>query len=78
MLLADDKATLTTRLVEGDYPKYQALIPESSTGRAVVSKEQFLQASRRQQVERSSPKNSSSKRAGVWHCYQTQKAMPSV
>jgi DNA polymerase-3 subunit beta len=31
-----------------------------------------------QQVERSSPKNSSSKRAGVWHCYQTQKAMPSV
>ncbi|MDE0682905.1 MAG: DNA polymerase III subunit beta [Candidatus Poribacteria bacterium] len=47
VLLADDKATLTTRLVEGDYPKYQALIPESATGRAVVSKEQFLQASRR-------------------------------
>ena len=47
ILLADEKATLTTRLVEGDYPKYQALIPESATGRAVVSKEQFLQASRR-------------------------------
>ena len=47
VLLADDNATLTTRLVEGDYPKYQALIPESTTGRAVVSKEQFLQASRR-------------------------------
>ena len=47
ILLADDNATLTTRLVEGDYPKYQALIPESSTGRAVVSREEFLQASRR-------------------------------
>ena len=33
--------------MKGDYPKYQALIPESTTGRAVVSREQFLQASRR-------------------------------
>ena len=47
ILLADENATLTTRLVEGDYPKYQALIPETTTGRAVVSREQFLQASRR-------------------------------
>ena len=47
ILFADDKATLTTRLVEGDYPKYQALIPESTTGRAVVSKEQLLHATRR-------------------------------
>ena len=47
VLIADEKATLTTRLVEGDYPKYQALIPEESPGRAVVSREQLLRASRR-------------------------------
>ena len=47
ILLSDGKATLTTRLVDGDYPKYQALIPESTTGRAVVSKEQLLHAARR-------------------------------
>ena len=47
LLIADDTTTLTTRLVEGDYPKYQALIPESATGRVVVSREQLLHASRR-------------------------------
>ena len=47
VLLADDKATLTTRLVEGDYPKYQEVIPEAPEGTAIASKEQLLQASRR-------------------------------
>ena len=47
VLIADEKASLTTRLIEGDYPKYQALIPQDSPGRAVVSKELLLHASRR-------------------------------
>ena len=47
VLLADDNATLTTRLVEGDYPKYQEVIPEAPDGTAITSKEQLLQASRR-------------------------------
>ena len=55
ILFADDKATLTTRLIEGDYPKYQKLIPES-TGGVVVSKEMLLQATRRVALL-SNPKN---------------------
>ncbi|MCG9131383.1 DNA polymerase III subunit beta [Candidatus Poribacteria bacterium] len=56
ILLTDGNATLTTRLVEGDYPKYQGLLPKSSTGRAVVSKEQLLHATRRVALL-SNPKN---------------------
>ncbi len=47
ILFSDDNATLMARLVEGDYLKYQAIIPESSKGRAVVSKELILHATRR-------------------------------
>ena len=56
ILFADENATLTTRLVEGDYPKYEKLIPESTTGRAVVSKEDILPAVRRVALL-SNPKN---------------------
>jgi DNA polymerase-3 subunit beta len=48
LLFADDNATLMTRLVEGEYDmRYQSLIPESYEGRAVVSKESILRATRR-------------------------------
>ena len=47
LLLADDHATLTTRLVDGDYPKYQEVIPESAEGTAIASKELLLYAARR-------------------------------
>ena len=58
ILFADENATLTTRLVEGDYPKYEKLIPESATGRAVVFKENILGACRRVALL-SNPKNHS-------------------
>ena len=32
ILFADKNATLTTRLVEGDYPKYQEVLPKSAEG----------------------------------------------
>ena len=56
ILFADENATLTTRLVEGDYPPYQKIIPESSEGRVEVSKEQILHATRRVALL-SNPKN---------------------
>ena len=56
ILFADENATLTTRLVEGDYPPYQKIIPESTEGRVVVSKEQMLHAARRVALL-SNPKN---------------------
>ena len=56
ILFADENATLTTRLVEGDYPPYQKIIPESTEGRAVVSKERMLHATRRVALL-SNPKN---------------------
>ncbi len=55
ILLADERATLTTRLIDGDYPKYEKLIPES-TGRAVINKDQLLHAARRVALL-SNPKN---------------------
>ena len=58
ILFADENATLTARLVEGDYPKYEKLIPESTTGRAVVFKENILGACRRVALL-SNPKNHS-------------------
>jgi DNA polymerase-3 subunit beta len=56
ILFTDGNATLTTRLVEGDYPKYEKIIPESTEGRAVVSKEGILSATRRVALL-SNPKN---------------------
>ena len=56
ILFADENATLTTRLVEGDYPPYQKIIPESAEGRVAVSKEQMLHATRRVALL-SNPKN---------------------
>ena len=56
ILFADDTSTLTTRLVDGDYPKYREVIPESAEGRAVLSKELFLHAARRVALL-SNPKN---------------------
>ena len=56
ILFADENATLTTRLVEGEYPKYQTIIPESTEGRTVVSKESILRATRRVALL-SNPKN---------------------
>ena len=47
LILADNNATLSTRLVEGEFPKYQDIIPTSSEGRVVVSRTAFLQATRR-------------------------------
>ena len=49
-------ATLTTRLVEGDYPNYEKIIPESTEGRTVVSRDQILSATRRVALL-SNPKN---------------------
>ena len=56
ILFADENATLTARLVEGDYPKYEKLIPESTIGRAVLFKENILRACRRVALL-SNPKN---------------------
>lgn len=56
ILFADENATLTTRLVEGDYPPYQKIIPKSTEGSVVVSKEQMLHATRRVALL-SNPKN---------------------
>lgn len=47
ILLTDGDATLTARLVEGDYPNYEKMIPESADGRTVVLKDQILGATRR-------------------------------
>ena len=56
ILFTDGNATLTTRLVEGDYPKYEKIIPESTEGKAVVSKDGILSATRRVALL-SNPKN---------------------
>lgn len=56
ILFADGNAVLTTRLVDGDYPKYDKLIPDDTIGRAVVSKESILPAVRRVALL-SNPKN---------------------
>jgi DNA polymerase-3 subunit beta len=52
--LASDEATfevgenrLTTRLIEGDFPNYRQLIPQSYPNRLIVGKEPFLNAIRR-------------------------------
>ena len=47
ILFADEHATLTARLIDAEYPKYEKLIPESFKGRTVVSRACFLDAIRR-------------------------------
>lgn len=56
ILFTDGNATLTTRLVEGEYPNYEKIIPESTDGRTVISRDQILSAARRVALL-SNPKN---------------------
>ena len=44
ILFADEHATLTARLVDAEYPKYEKLIPESFKGRTVVPRAHILDA----------------------------------
>ncbi len=56
ILLSDGTATVTTRLIEGNYPPYQKIIPEFSDGRAVLNREAVLRATKRVSLL-SNPKN---------------------
>ena len=47
ILFADARATLTTRLVDAEYPKYEKIIPECPEVRTVVRKEPILHATQR-------------------------------
>ena len=47
ILFADERATVTTRLVDAEYPPYEKLIPVSHEVRTVVRKEPILQAMRK-------------------------------
>ena len=50
ILFADEHATLTARLVDAEYPKYEKVFPESAKLRTVVQKEPMLHA-----IQRMSP-----------------------
>ena len=52
----DGNATLTTELVDREYPNYQKIIPKMSTGKTVVSTDQILSVTQRIAL-RSNPKN---------------------
>ena len=47
ILFADARATLTARLVDAEYPKYEKIIPESPDVCTVVPKEPILRAARK-------------------------------
>ena len=47
ILFADEHATLTARLIDAEYPKYEKLIPESFKGRTVVPRACFFDAIRK-------------------------------
>ena len=47
ILFADEQTTLTTRLVDAEYPQYEKIIPMSPVVRTVVLKEPILQAMRK-------------------------------
>ena len=47
VIFADDHSTLTSRLVEGEYPKYQQIIPKDHEIRAILEAERFLGALKR-------------------------------
>ena len=46
ILFADERATLTTQLVDAEYPRYEKIIPESPKMHAVVQKAPILRATR--------------------------------
>ena len=56
IIFADDVATLTSRLVEGEYPKYEQIIPKDNEGKVVLDVELFFSALRRVALF-SNPKN---------------------
>ena len=56
LIFSDGNATLATRLIEGNYPDYQVIIPNSSEGRTVIAKDSILRAARRVSLL-SNPKN---------------------
>lgn len=56
ILFADDVATLTSRLVEGEYPKYEQIIPKDNDGQVILDVELFSSALRRVALF-SNPKN---------------------
>ena len=47
ILFADEYTTLTTRLIDSEYPEYDRIIPESFKGRVVVPKVPMVRATRR-------------------------------
>lgn len=47
IIFADDVATLTSRLVEGEYPKYEQIIPKDNDGQVIFDVELFFSALRR-------------------------------
>ena len=56
ILFADEYTTLTTRLVDTEYPEYDSIIPESFVGRVVVSKASIVETTR-EIFSRANPKN---------------------
>ena len=56
ILFTDGNVTLTTRLVDGEYPNYQKIIPRTSKGKTVVSKDRILSVTQRMALL-SNPKN---------------------
>lgn len=47
ILFADEHATLSTRLIKSDYPRYDEIVPTSLEGHVVVPKEPVLEATRK-------------------------------
>ena len=56
ILFADECTTLTTRLIDSEYPEYDRIIPESFVGRVVVPKAPMVHATR-EIFSRANPKN---------------------
>ena len=56
ILFADEYTTLTTRLIDSEYPEYDRIIPESFVGRVVVPKAPMVRATR-EIFSRANPKN---------------------
>ncbi len=50
ILFADDTTTLVARLVEGEYPKYDQIIPKDNDIRFILNTDQFLSVTRRVSV----------------------------
>ena len=47
IVLSDDESTLASRLVDGEYPKYEQIIPKNHENRITVNVENLLSATRR-------------------------------